>query len=73
LDQNNKRRVYIFKKNCKKRLAGMPTIRDRVMQALYLMALDPIAETKVDTCSYVFRKRRNCADVVANSVRIQRV
>lgn len=35
---------------------------DRAMQALYLLALDPVAETLADTHSYGFRKARSCAD-----------
>ena len=41
---------------------GIPTMRDRAMQALYLQALDPIAETMADPNSYGFRKERSTAD-----------
>ena len=34
------------------------------MQALYLQALDPIAETLADSNSYGFRKERSCADAM---------
>ena len=37
---------------------------DRAMQALYLMALDPVAETISDKYSFGFRKNRCCADAM---------
>lgn len=40
-------------------------MKDRAMQALYLMALDPIAETTGDQHSYGFRKYRSCQDAIA--------
>ena len=37
---------------------------DRAMQALYLLALDPVAETTADPNSYGFRPARSPADAL---------
>lgn len=48
-----------------KRPLGIPTIRDRCLQALFKLALEPEWEAKFDENSYGFRPGRNCHDAVA--------
>jgi RNA-directed DNA polymerase len=59
------RERMIPKSGGKLRRLGIPTVRDRVVQAALKLVLEPIFEVDFKPCSYGFRPRRRAQDAIA--------
>lgn len=64
------KRIYIPKHSGGLRPLSIPTMKDRAMQTIYKLALEPIAEITADDASYAYRQQRGAKRAVARCVEI---